>query len=329
MKNGWTGGQYSLFRAVLGLYLIFYYLGDLSFLPTLEGFFAIGGVISGALLLIGKRDRIAALMLIALLLGRLIVVGLDPQTVALLALVIFHAFLPKTPYGSWDAMSRTDPRGEWRLPQRYYAAKWVIMWLLYWWWAFWPGNPTGGVYAFLGVVAFGILALGSHVRPYIWLAMWISQLVLHALGDPNGVLLLAHWALFDPAWIKPSRRGHDYILFYDGSCGLCSHFVRFVLAERPPGHQMTFAPLQGKTAATLLKDNRGDTVILYHAGKTLIEWKAIAEVLQELGGLWRLGGLFVKYLPPALYHQVASHRHKLTGKHCVIIPSAYKDCFLP
>lgn len=329
MKNQWTGGQYSLFRAILGLFIIIYYLTDLSFLPTIEGFFAIGGVIAGAFLLIGKNDRVAALVLIALLVGRLIIVELDPRTVALLSLVIFHACLPKAPYGSWDAKERVDPRGDWRMPQRYYAAKWVVVALLYWWWAFWIRNPTAGLLEFLGVVAFALLALGSHIRPYVWLVMWLGQIFLFTKGDPNGVLLLEHWALFDPGWVKPKRRGHDHILFYDAPCGLCSLFIRFLLAERPGCNQMKFASLQGPTAKRLLQRGEGDTVVLYHHGKELVRWKAISEVLAELGGLWRLLSYIVKILPDFLYNLVARHRHKVKRSECPLIPPEYKDSFLP
>lgn len=329
MKNEWTGGQYSLFRGVLGLFLLFYYFKDLSFLPTLEGFFAVGGIIAAAFLLLGKSDHSAALVLIALLLGRLIVVELDPRTVALLSLVIFHACMPRKPYGSWDAAGRLDPKGEWRMPKRYYSAKWVIMVLLYTWWAFWPSNPISGPLHFLLVVTFALLALLQPIRPLVWLAMWLWQIVLFLKGSPNGVLLLAHFALFDPGWIKPKKRGHDAILFYDAPCGLCSLFVRFLLAERPHCQELKLAPLEGTTAKRLLRGNEGDTVVFYHHAKELVRFEAIGEVLQELGGLWRLSGYVIKKFPRPLYDLVARHRHKVRKNSCTPIPEEFSEIFLP
>ena len=38
------------------------------------------------------------------------------------------------------------------------------------------------------------------------------------------------------------------IVFYDGDCGLCDRFVRWML-RRDRGHHYRFAPLQGETAA--------------------------------------------------------------------------------
>jgi predicted DCC family thiol-disulfide oxidoreductase YuxK len=329
MKNKWTGGQYSLFRAILGLFLIIYYLKDLVFFPTIEGFFALMGVAAAIFLLVGKNDRIAALILTALLIGRLIVVEMDPRTVALLALVVFHACLPKYPYGSWDAQERSAQDRHWRMPQRYYFSKWVVMGLLYIWWAFWASNPTGGMMAFLVVVAFLILALSDAIRPLIWLLMWLFQIVLFAKGNPNGILLLAHWLLFDPGWIKSQKRGHDHILFYDAPCGLCSSFIRFLLAERPDQDQLKFASLKGATAQKLLEGTEGDTVILYHHGHKLLRWKAVAALLAELGGLWRLIAPIVKIFPDYLYNFIARHRHKVKRQACNLIPVEDQESFLP
>ena len=41
------------------------------------------------------------------------------------------------------------------------------------------------------------------------------------------------------------------VVFYDGVCGLCNRFVRFLL-RRDPGGRILFAPLQGETARTVL-----------------------------------------------------------------------------
>lgn len=329
MKNRWTGGQYSLFRVVIALYLFVFYLEDLAFLPTIEGFFALIALAVLPLFLVGKRDRIIALILIALLLGRLIIVGMDLGTVTLLSLMIFHAFLPRAPFGAYDAKNRPDPKGNWRLPQRFYVTKWIIIWLLYWWWAFWPNNSAAGGLEFAGVAAFGLLSLGSHIRPYIWLGMWLWQIALHLFGDLNSALLLAHIALFDPGWIPPARKGREYILFYDGSCDLCSTFVRFILAERAADDQMKFAPLGGATANAMRLREGNTTVVLYHQDKTYVRWKAIAEVLREIGGIWRLLAPFVTILPSALYNWIADHRHRFHKKHCLVMPKHLTSSFLP
>ncbi len=329
MKNKWTGGQYSLFRAFLAIFLIIYYLKELVFFPTIAGFFAIMGIIASAFLLIGKNDRYAALSLIALLIGRLIVVEPDPTTVTLLALVVFHAFLPKNPYGSWDARKCLGLEKNWRMPKRYYSLHWIVIGLLYIGWAFWQVNPTGRIVAFLGVIAFLIFSLSKAVRPVIWLLMWLIQIALFIKGTPNGVLLLAHWFIFNPGWIRPQKRGYEYILFYDAPCGLCSSFIKFLLCERPSENRLKFASLKGITGKQLLQKSKEDTVVLYHKADELLRWKAIAAVLAQLGGIWRLISPVLSILPDKLYDFIASRRHKIKKQASLFIPAKEKESFLP
>lgn len=47
------------------------------------------------------------------------------------------------------------------------------------------------------------------------------------------------------------------VLFYDGVCGLCDRLVQFVL-DRDRAARVTFAPLQGTTAAELLVPRGAD-----------------------------------------------------------------------
>jgi predicted DCC family thiol-disulfide oxidoreductase YuxK len=41
-------------------------------------------------------------------------------------------------------------------------------------------------------------------------------------------------------------------VFYDGHCGLCHGFIRFLLARDPGGEKFDFAPLQGSFFATVV-----------------------------------------------------------------------------
>ena len=56
-----------------------------------------------------------------------------------------------------------------------------------------------------------------------------------------------------------------HLLFYDGSCGLCDHIVQFLL-KVDLKRQFVFAPLQGKTAAEVLKD----LPIVYRGADSLV-----------------------------------------------------------
>jgi predicted DCC family thiol-disulfide oxidoreductase YuxK len=164
MKNGWTGGQYSLYRAIFGAYLFFHFLG---LLPWSRELFSSQGVqpvaadsplvhvfpnilaafdapafvfflvaLAAGLSIafaIGFYDRAAAVglwYLGASLLGRNPLIA-NPALPYIGWLLLAHAFLPSAPYGSWTARGRTDPRGGWTMTQSIYLSAWILMALGY------------------------------------------------------------------------------------------------------------------------------------------------------------------------------------------------------
>src|SRR5271156_1991782 len=164
MKSGWTGGQYSLYRAIFGTYLFFHFLG---LLPWSRELFSSQGVLPAAadsplvhvfpnilavfdaspfvlflvalaaalsiVFVIGFHDRVVAVALWylgACFLGRNPLIA-NPALPFIGWLLLAHAFLPSAPYGSWDARGRTDPRGSWRMTPSIYLSAWVLMALGY------------------------------------------------------------------------------------------------------------------------------------------------------------------------------------------------------
>lgn len=160
LSNGWTGGQYSLYRGVLGLYLAVHFAmllpwgGELfssagmvpdaaasplsllfpNVLAWLDAPWMVAallgvGISCSVLFAAGARDRWAAVVLWyvwACLLGRnplILNPGIPYVGWALLA----HAVLPRAPYGSWDARGRLDPGGGWRFTPSVFAAAWIVM----------------------------------------------------------------------------------------------------------------------------------------------------------------------------------------------------------
>jgi len=133
-----------------------------------------------------------------------------------------------------------------------------------------------------------------------------------------------------------------HLLFYDGECGLCDHLVQFVLrVDRR--EQFLFAPLQGETAGSELKDVPGivkqaDSLILIENyqkpdAAMWIYGKGVFRVAWLLGGWWKLLG-WVSFLPAFLYdwgyHLVAKNRHRLFSKDSCKIPDpSEKIRFLP
>ena len=124
------------------------------------------------------------------------------------------------------------------------------------------------------------------------------------------------------------------ILLYDGVCGLCNHFVQFIL-RHDHKDQFRFAALQSNLARTILKRHSLspdvlDTVyVVFDYGEStehlLSRNEAASAVLKELGSIWRLGAklldLFPKRFRDWRYALVARHRYRFFGK--------YETCPVP
>lgn len=158
MKNGWTGGQYSIYRALFGVYLLIHFAALIPFsrelfvdvlprdasplLHLFPNILAIADVATPLLILaaiasilfaIGLFDRVAAIFMwyvLACLFGRNPLIA-NPSLPYVGWLLLAHAFLPAAPFGSWSARKRTDPRGGWLMPPSIFAAAWIVMALGY------------------------------------------------------------------------------------------------------------------------------------------------------------------------------------------------------
>jgi hypothetical protein len=164
MKNGWTGGQYSVVRAIFGTYLFVHFaqltpwaaelfsnrgvLPDGSASPLLYLFpnilalcdnpvFVTAVVVAAAglsvLLAVGYWDRAAAVALWyvwACLHGRMPLIS-NPGLPYVGWILLAHAFLPPAPYGSLAARGRADKGKDWRMPEGIFLAAWILMALGY------------------------------------------------------------------------------------------------------------------------------------------------------------------------------------------------------
>jgi len=160
MKNGWTGGQYSICRILLGCYLLEHFLallrwgtelfsnrgalGRASSSPLIHLFpnllaicdepgFVIALLILGSvlsvLLAVGFWDRPAAFVLWylwACLLGRNPLIS-NPALPFIGWLLLLHTVLPTAPYGSLTARKRDEPGGNWCMPPLAFIAAWALM----------------------------------------------------------------------------------------------------------------------------------------------------------------------------------------------------------
>lgn len=164
ITNGWTGGQYSLFRAIFGAYLFVHFvqlapwgaelfgnrgvIPDSSSSPLIHLFpnvlalwdspaFVTGLLIFAALLsvvfTVGFYDRAAAIgvwYVWACIFGRNPLIS-NPGLPYVGLLLLAHACLPRAPYGSWERRGDPDPGTGWRMPGSIYAVVWILMALGY------------------------------------------------------------------------------------------------------------------------------------------------------------------------------------------------------
>jgi predicted DCC family thiol-disulfide oxidoreductase YuxK len=328
MKNGWTGGQYGVYRAVLGLYLLQHFVGLLPWggeLFSSSGVLPVGSssplmhlfpnifwlwdsrlfvsslLITGAalsgLLLIGKFDRFAAVLiwyLWACLYGRNPMIG-NPSLPFVGWLVLAHTLA--TSRSVYDfSTTHEESTGAWQLSPDTYAAAWILMTFAYSYsgytkllspsWidgsalsrvlanplaratalrTFLLGLPpwflTIATWSALGLeLSFAPLALFRRLRPLIWVAMvglHVGLMFLVNFADLTMGMLILHLFTFDPSWI-PSLQPANQPIFFDGQCALCHGFVRFVLKEDRSVRPFSFSPLQGDfVRRAIAEDVRG------------------------------------------------------------------------
>lgn len=132
--NGWTGGQYSLYRLVFGVYLLVHFVclipwADSALVATVLSVAAGLSVMLAA----GYRDRLAAICLLSVwvcLHGRSSLMA-NPGLPYVGLLLLVHACIPSAPYGSLAARGRVNPGGGWFMPQAIFNMVWLLMVLGY------------------------------------------------------------------------------------------------------------------------------------------------------------------------------------------------------
>ena len=118
----------------------------------------------------------------------------------------------------------------------------------------------------------------------------------------------------------------DYILLYDGLCGLCNGAVRFIL-KHDKKKTMRFASLQSDFARTILNRypqlKEIDSLVLLESADTpeeilFVQSAGVLKIAEYLGGAWTIGLLFrifPKNLSDAAYDFIARHRHSFFGRY--------------
>ena len=119
--------------------------------------------------------------------------------------------------------------------------------------------------------------------------------------------------------INESTLSHPTV-FFDGVCGLCNAFVDFVMA-RDREQQFHFAPLQGQTAAGIVREadrTSLKSVVFADKSGTYLKSSAVIRVLWQLGGFWAFAAGCMWIIPRPVrdvgYGLVARLRYRLFGK---------------
>jgi predicted DCC family thiol-disulfide oxidoreductase YuxK len=334
--NSWTGGQYSLYRALLGLFVYTRFgpaaFAGLQFPSTLLN---VAGAVISVLLILGWQDRLAAglLVLLIFLTNRLDPLLASPALLALVAALAFHTLTPPSPYGSWSARGRPDPGANWRIRTGLLAAVWVTLALLYAYQAW--AEPTSAPVRWLrfgAALGFGLLGARPERRPVLWAVLLALQLAMPLLSREaalGGGLVVLHLLAFDPAWVVPELAASAEMLFYDGHCGLCHRTVRFVLAEDREGVRFRFSPLGSAAfnAMFSVQEQAGlpDSIVVAPGrGNVLVRSAAVLHIARRLGGVWRLLAATVAPIPlsarDAGYDFIAGIRKRLFAPPAEVCP---------
>lgn len=164
MKNKWTGGQYSIFRALFGIYLFIHFsyllpwgaeifssggmLSDSSKSPLINLFpniltiidkpwficvFVSSAAFAASFFIAGYKDKFAALWMwfvLACLFGRNPLIA-NPSLPYAGWMLLAHLFIPPDPYGSFSAKGRMNPAGTWNMPKNIFLAAWIVLALSY------------------------------------------------------------------------------------------------------------------------------------------------------------------------------------------------------
>jgi predicted DCC family thiol-disulfide oxidoreductase YuxK len=111
----------------------------------------------------------------------------------------------------------------------------------------------------------------------------------------------------------------EYIIYFDGVCGLCNSFVKILLKV---DSDLKFATLQGNSGQKLLtkinfNKSEFDTVIFKKNDQVYTKSSAVFEIFKTIGGLWKVFLIF-SVLPisttDAVYRYIALKRFKVFGK---------------
>ncbi len=142
--------------------------------------------------------------------------------------------------------------------------------------------------------------------------------------------------------IEDKKENPNLIVLFDGVCALCDRTVQFLLKRDKQG-VLKFAPLQGPTAAVILKrhpeigDNTRSVILVQNyntaSESVSVRSQAILDCLSALGGFWRVASLLriiPRFFRDTIYNFIATNRYKWFGKYeeCIVPSPEFRERFL-
>ncbi len=146
--------------------------------------------------------------------------------------------------------------------------------------------------------------------------------------------------------MKPAIEDHkenpNLIVLFDGVCALCDRAVQFLLNRDKRG-VLKFAPLQGPTAAAILKrhpeieDNTRSVIFVQNhdsaSESVSVRSQAILDCVSTLGGVWRVASwlrIVPLFLRDGFYNFIARKRYRWFGKYdeCIVPSPEFSERFL-
>lgn len=110
------------------------------------------------------------------------------------------------------------------------------------------------------------------------------------------------------------------VILFDGICNLCCGWVQFLI-RRDKKALFRFASIQSEAGKHLLASAglnpaQAETIVYVRNKEAYIESAAILEILNDLGGMWRISKAF-KLIPKAVrnstYRFIARNRYRIFG----------------
>lgn len=357
----------------------FPYLNELRDVPLLLSSLMAFASCTGLALALGWHDWLAVVLLPFLAAYMYTYASeIGHSSYALIGCLLYaHMLVAGAPYGSMTARGRVDPAGGWAMPRPVWIGAWIVMAASYSITGLYKLGSSSWVdgsalvcalespltrHSFLretllalplpllraatwsslaALILFAPTALIRKARPWIWAVMVVLIVVLASVfkvADLSLALLALHGFTFDPNWLSPRGSGTDE-LFYDGECGVCHRFVRFILSEDRSGRAFVFAPLQSASFADAIapgvRAGLPDSIVVRTAdGELLVRSSAVIRVLERCGGLWLALAVLARRIPTAwrdrAYDLFARWRHLVFARpkdFCPLIPSELASRF--